>query len=236
MSLQTTKVDTVCMAANAAGYQCQLASSTGATSPAPLHSFKPCPSPTSYAGLADGSYQWQVRAAGAGLTNWGCHRCTLFIMFCGDAVSQRRSWHGALLGCHFRELAKSQTLTITCGRRCLHSVLAAPLECLLVRARPCVCAGYALVSAQLFTVDATRPVPTLTSAAAAGRGATFAFKATDVTPVTFQCQLDRADASAASADVQPVPGSTLLPSWNTTVPCGSPAVSFTALFSQNLVR
>ena len=88
----------------------------------------------------------------------------------------------------------------------------------------CTYAGYALVSAQLFTVDATRPVPTLTTASASGRGATFAFKATDVTPVTFQCQLERADASSSTAGVQPVPSSMLLPAWNTTVPCGSPAV------------
>ena len=92
-------------------------------------------------------------------------------------------------------------------------------------------AGYALISAQLFTVDATRPVTTLTSASASGRGATFAFKATDVTPVTFKCQLVRADASAATAAVQPVPGSALLPSWNATVPCGSPAVSLALLLT-----
>ena len=80
------------------------------------------------------------------------------------------------------------------------------------------------MSARLFTVDATRPVLTLVSASASGRGATFAFKAADVAPVTFQCKLDRTASSAVTAGVRPVPGSTLLPAWGTAVPCASPAV------------
>ena len=90
--------------------------------------------------------------------------------------------------------------------------------------RPPACpAGYALVSARLFTVGATRPTLTLTSASASGRGASFAFKAAALSPVAFQCTLDRTASSAATAGVRPVPGSALLPAWGTPVPCASPA-------------
>jgi len=82
------------------------------------------------------------------------------------------------------------------------------------------------VSARLFTVDATRPTLTLVSSSASGRGATFIFKAVALSPVTFQCRLDRTASSAATAGVQPVPGSALLPAWGTSLPCASPAVRF----------
>ena len=89
---------------------------------------------------------------------------------------------------------------------------------------PAVRAGYALVSARLFTIDAARPTLTLVSSSIAGRGTTFSFKAVALSAVSFQCRLNRTASSAATAGVQPVPGSALLPAWGTAVPCASPAV------------
>lgn len=83
------------------GFQCQL-SKGGVYSPAPLHAWQPCSAPVSVSGLSDGTYLFEVRAAGKSTNNpfsatkYLAHAHTHRAQFCRDPDQSNKQTRTAM--------------------------------------------------------------------------------------------------------------------------------------------